>query len=317
MTGNDIDRTELTRAALDAAKRGWHVFPLRPDDKRPAFPNHAADRCDQTDPRCRTAGTHVGWQARATTDPDRIRRAWSMAAYNIGIACGPSGLAVLDLDTPKPGQTAPVGWNLPGVVDGGDVLTVLCERAGQPLPLDTYTVTTGRGGSHLYYRAPTDMPGLRNTTGALGWLIDTRADGGYVVGAGSTVNGRPYAVAHPATPTPLPVWLAEALAPPPARPVGAVSIDVATNRRDAYVRAALIQSGYAVRGSGPDRHNAALFGAASSLGELVAGGALPEKTVFAVLLPAALDVGQPEAEALRTIRSGLRNGARRPRSVAA
>ncbi|MGW1451161.1 bifunctional DNA primase/polymerase, partial [Micromonospora sp. NPDC002411] len=67
--------SDLLTAALAHAARGWHVFPLRPDDKRPAFPDHTADQCAGRDPRCRTG--HVGWEARATTDPARIRRAWS------------------------------------------------------------------------------------------------------------------------------------------------------------------------------------------------------------------------------------------------
>ncbi|WP_174855817.1 bifunctional DNA primase/polymerase, partial [Streptomyces rishiriensis] len=30
-------QSALLRAALDAAARGWHVFPLRPGTKRPAL----------------------------------------------------------------------------------------------------------------------------------------------------------------------------------------------------------------------------------------------------------------------------------------
>ena len=63
----------LRAAALSATARGWHVFPLRPDDrpgdpdhaKKPAFPDHGEDRCTRTDPRCRAG--HTGWEARATT----------------------------------------------------------------------------------------------------------------------------------------------------------------------------------------------------------------------------------------------------------
>jgi predicted MFS family arabinose efflux permease len=34
------------------------------------------------------AAGHVKWEDRATTDPDRIRRAWSAGAFNVGIATG-------------------------------------------------------------------------------------------------------------------------------------------------------------------------------------------------------------------------------------
>ena len=177
----------MNQAALNAAGRGWHVFPLRPDSKRPAFPDHDERHCTRRDPRCRNG--HTGWEPRATTDTTRITRAWTRTPYNVGIACGPSRLVVVDLDTPKPGDTPPREWDRPGIRTGADVLAALCDEAGQPYPAATYTVSTPSGGTHLYFTAPAGA-GLRNTAGALGWLVDTRAGGGYVVGAASTVNGR-------------------------------------------------------------------------------------------------------------------------------
>ena len=67
----------LLAAALAAAARGWHVLPLRPDSKLPAFPDHSEDRCTGTDPWCARASRHVKPEERATADPVRIRRAWS------------------------------------------------------------------------------------------------------------------------------------------------------------------------------------------------------------------------------------------------
>jgi len=111
-------------------------------------------------------------------------------SYNVGIAPGPSGLLVIDLDAPKPGQVTPPRWREPGISDGTGVLTVLCEEAGEPFPGETFTVRTGRGRLHLYFTAP---PGtaLRNASGehgGLGWLIDTRAHGGYILAPGSAVD---------------------------------------------------------------------------------------------------------------------------------
>jgi hypothetical protein len=309
------DTATLLRAALVAAARGWPVFPLRPGDKRPAFPDHDAASCIGRDPRCRTG--HTGWEARATTDPGRIRRAWTAAPYNVGIATGPARLVVLDLDTRKPGDAPPQPWRLPGVHDGTDVLAVLAERAGQPLPLDTYAVTTGRGGTHLYYRHPDNGSGLRNTAGTLGWLIDTRAAGGYVVAAGSVVAGRPYTLAENIPPADLPGWLADRLRPAPLPPQRPVTVPLALDRQGAYLRAAVTRELARVTGSPPHRHNEALYQAAVALGQLVAGGQLPEDDVTAWLTDAATRVGQRPGESARTIRSGLRTGAHRPRTVAA
>jgi hypothetical protein len=89
-------RPALLRAALDAAERGWHVFPLRSGTKRPAL--HGEQACTGIG-EC--ASGHRKWEQRVTTDLDRIRAAWSSAPFNVGIATSPSGLVVVDLDVPK------------------------------------------------------------------------------------------------------------------------------------------------------------------------------------------------------------------------
>src|SRR5689334_691783 len=87
---DQTEDTPMIQAALNAAGRGWHVFPLRPYSKRPAFPDHDERHCTRRDPRCRNG--HTGWEPRATTDPARIGSGWAIMPYNIGIACGPSRL---------------------------------------------------------------------------------------------------------------------------------------------------------------------------------------------------------------------------------
>ncbi|NYI05576.1 bifunctional DNA primase/polymerase [Allostreptomyces psammosilenae] len=299
-------------AALAAAERGWHVIPLAPDDKRPAL--HAEARCLRTGP---CAAGHLGWEQRATSDPERVARCWQAGPYGIGLATGPSRLVVVDLDTPKhPGDTAPPEWAEAGVTCGADVLAALCERHGQPYPSETHTVRTGRGGLHLYFTAPAGL-NLRNTAGKLGWKVDTRAGGGYVVAAGSTVNGRPYTTWHDVPPAPLPDWLATLLRPAPLPPQRPVVAPLATDRHGAYLDAAVKAEVDRVTSSPDDGHNNALYLASVALGQLVAGGELPEAYVTARLAQAAAQVGQGEREAARTIRSGLSAGAKRPRTVAA
>ncbi|WP_420118278.1 bifunctional DNA primase/polymerase [Micromonospora sp.] len=313
------DNESLRDVALAAAARGWHVFPLRPNDKRPAFPDHQAADCTARDPRCRNG--HTGWEARATVDPDRIRRGWAETPYGVGIACGPSGLVVVDLDIRKPDQVPPPGCPYPAATNGVDVLAALCEAAGQPVPDGTYTVTTGRGGTHLYFRHPAAGPALRNTAGergnGLGWLVDTRAHGGYVVAAGSTVAGRPYAVARDLPVADLPDWLAERLAPAPLPPQRPVAVDLPTGRAGAYLDAAINRQLDHLRRAAEGERNHTLYVSAVALGQLAAGGALPVDQAAALLEQAALSIGLTRFETLRTIRSGLAAGAHRPRTVAA
>jgi hypothetical protein len=290
---------DLLAAALAHAARGWRVFPLRPDDKRPAV---------------------ADWENRATADPDRVTRCWSAGPYGVGVACGPSGLLVIDLDVPKAGQ------DTSGAADGRSVFAAVCDREEHPIPADTYTVATGSGGTHLYYRQPPPGPygQLRNTAGRIGPLVDTRGAGGYVVAAGSTVAGRPYRVLLDRDPAPLPGWLHTLLLPPrPAGPPPAGPLTLGPGRAAAYLAAAIDDEARRVSSAPPGEHNKTLYTAAMLLGQFVAGGALDEPTVRTALLTATwlrkvtAGCDCTEREADKTITSGLRAGACRPRTVAA
>ncbi|MEO3839891.1 bifunctional DNA primase/polymerase [Streptomyces sp. B22F1] len=284
----------LHHAAIAAAERGWHVFPLVPGAKHPAV---------------------AEWEQRATVDRTRITRCWSSGAYNLGIATGPSRLVVIDLDVPKHDDTPPPSTPA-GVVDGADMLAFLADEHGQELPMQTYAVRTASGGTHLYFTAPDDTR-LRNTAGKLGWKIDTRAGGGYIVGAESTIGRERYAVLHDAPPAPLPHWLTELLTPAPLPPQRPVPLpELGPRRLSAYLRGAMEGEWQRVTGAAVGTRNTALYHASVALGQLVAGGELDTAEVTALLASAAVVVGLDEHAAHRTISSGLRAGANRPRTVA-
>ncbi len=313
-------RDELLAYALAYAARGWHVFPLRPLAKGPAVPDHREDRCTRAHPRCQDG--HTGWEQRATTDPDRITRCWSRGAYGIGIACGPSGLLVVDLDPPKPGFVLPDAWADTGVVTGVDVFGVLLARHDSPWA-DTRTVATPRGGLHLYFTHPAG-PRLGNTAGSLAPLIDTRGWGGYVA-APPTVTTDPdgtyTAQVDTGQAAPVPSWLAGLLRPArvpdraPARPVRPCQ----GPRVSRYGAAALARETDRVRGASPGSRNVALFTAAVALGQLVGAGALAGDEVTVALMQASADHVHAGAftpsEAAGTIASGLRRGTAEPRTL--
>ena len=105
------------------------------------------------------------WPAVASADCDTIRGLAAPAGeHNYGIVC--DLVAVIDTDSAE--------------------LTAWWEKN---MPQTPWRVRTPRGGRHFYYRS---VPGLRNAVKAhRGW--DVRAGGrGYVVGAGSIVDGRTY-----------------------------------------------------------------------------------------------------------------------------
>ncbi|MEU7985292.1 bifunctional DNA primase/polymerase [Streptosporangium canum] len=298
-----MNSPQQLRYALAAAARGWHVFPVAIGDKVPL------------------AGFR--WKRHATTDPEVIGRIWARQPFNVGISCGPSRLVVVDLDLPKPGEQVPDRWDRPGISDGADVFAFICQEAGQPMPFETFTVRTRRGGLHLYFTAPAGIA-LHNTSGdegnGLGWRIDTRADGGYVVGPGSFVDlpdgAGAYEPIHAVDPAPLPGWLAERLRPAPLPPQRPVVATLHPGRRGSYLDAAIRASLEAIAAADGNL-NTILYGASVALGQLVAGGALDAATTEDLLAQAAVRAGHPETPARRTIRSGFRTGANRPRSVPA
>jgi hypothetical protein len=275
-----MNRAALTDAAALAAERGWAVFPCRPGDKRPAI-----DR----------------WEERASASPAHVKAAWRdrFPASNVGVACGPSGLVVIDLDTSAHGAPLPENWAAePGVRDGRGVLAVLAERAGQPWP-STYSVATPSGGLHLYFTAIGGRE-IRNSASKVGPMIDVRACGGYVVGAGSVIAGRVYDAADDRAAEPLPGWLAD-LADPPERPAPAAGPPAVSmyGRLRSVVQIVL--------DSKPGTRNGRLYWAARRAAEMIATGQLDRETAERVLLAAAIEAGLRggESEARRTIESGL------------
>ena len=271
------DRAALLDSALTLAARGLHVFPLGPDSKIPAL------RRD--------------WETRATTNRSTIRRCWETGPYNIGIACGPSGLLVVDCDTPKDqAPPPPAPFNVPGVTEGADVLAALAERYAEPFPWHTYHVTTGRAGLHLYFRQPEGEP-LRNTAGRLGWLIDTRGTGGYVVGPGSVVDGRPYRGFGEIEPAPLPGWIARQLTAPkhrpaPTRPPG--KPQAGPHHGGAYAAKVLREELAKILAAGRGARNDTLNKVAFNLGLHVARGNVPHALAQQTLDYAVSRLGSQE-----------------------
>ena len=252
----------LLAAAADCAARGWAVFPLWPGSKRPAI---------------------RGWQEHATTEPGILAVWWGRRPYNVGVACGPSRLLVVDIDDP----------------------------AAEPERLPpTYTVSTPRG-QHRYYSTDLGRAGL-NSAGVLGSQVDTRGVGGYVVAPGSILRcadgPRFYRACLPAAVAPAPSWLLEALessrreaGPDPRLPAG-----------DRSAPALLATEAGRVAVAAPGCRNTTLLTAALRLGRLAAAGILDESAVGAALVDAcAVHIGRDgftAGEAARAIRNGLQYG---------
>lgn len=108
----------------------------------------------------------------ASTDPAQVRGMWQQhPRANIGIPAGRHWW-VLDVD-PRHG--------------GHETLATLEGQHGELPP--TLVARTPSGGTHYYFQADQRA---RNSANKLGPGLDTRADGGYVLVEGSSVNGGRY-----------------------------------------------------------------------------------------------------------------------------
>jgi hypothetical protein len=229
---------------------------------------------------------------------------------------------VIDLDI-DPARDAPGGPG--GPASGAACLELLCQAHGQRYPAGTYTVDTPSGGCHLYFTAPATP--VRNSTGRVGPLIDIRADGGYVIGAGSRIGARVYVTRGDFLPLtlPLPAWIARLLADDPSSPDPGQDHPVPPEaarplllpegpRGRAYALAALREETHRVATARPGTRNDTLNRASFSLGQLVAAQLLLPLPVMTALADAAACAGLPDDEARRTIRSGMAAGAKKPRA---
>ena len=147
-------REELQAAAIEYAKQGFRVFPLRPRTKEPATKHGFKD---------------------ATTSIEQIRAWWLSGPYNIGIATG-HGLVVVDIDQKPEEQKY-----------GMDSLRDWEKSHGEFTP--TWICMSGTGGLHYWYRSDEDF---KNSVELLPG-IDIRSEGGYIVAPPSVhPNGNPY-----------------------------------------------------------------------------------------------------------------------------
>lgn len=145
-------------AAIEYAKKGFAVFPLKYRDKVPLTRNGCKD---------------------ATTDAAQIKAWWQKYPNaNIGLATGSvsQNVFVIDLDIDEDCG-----------IDGYHSLEDWQREHGD-FP-ETWTAITGRGGYHLYYRGNGK---IKNRAGIIDG-VDIRGNGGYVVAPPSIhKNGRRY-----------------------------------------------------------------------------------------------------------------------------
>ncbi len=153
--------TTLRDAALDYARRGWPVFPIRWRDAETGM-------CSCRSVECKNVAKHPltphGFKD-ATTNVNVIERWWDRwPEANVGVPTGQAIRAwVLDVDG-----------------EGGSRSLTALETELGALP-ETLEAQTGSGGRHLFFALPTDRAiGNRQATNKRTG-IDVRGEGGYVI----------------------------------------------------------------------------------------------------------------------------------------
>lgn len=334
--------------AHDLIHQGLHVFPLRPRDKV-TLAN--CDRCAPRTAPCRDTDTPCpcwpqepchGFRA-ATRDPTITHHWWQRwPRANIGIYPWPSGHLVIDLDTKAldaPAILLPTSLKLGtfDAISGVDLFAQVMRRLGGTDRLDTRITRTPSGGLHVWFTAP---PGVTiassrgtvhpdgHVTG-LGWQIDVRAHGGYVVAPGCATKHGTYQVIRDRPPMPQPEWLTwwlhqarhgattldRAQDGPPCRATGretGTTDDALRSRAERIARAALASECRQITQL-RDGRKAALNKAAYKLGGYVAAGYLSAQDVTAALTDAGRAAGATRIAT--NIEPGLTAGMTRPRHL--
>lgn len=196
--------------ALRLAEQGFHVFPCEPNGKLPVIKDYPN---------------------RATRDPEQIRKWFEGYDRNIGISTSRFGddqaLVVVDVDNKGD--------------KNGDAQILALELAGHELPT-SLEQSTPTGGRHIIYA--TAQP-LKQGTNVLGAGLDIRSRGGYIVGPGSTIDGRAYRqINGHGQLAPAPEWLVSRLGqdirvePRAAVVVAGVDADRARDRALAFLKTA-------------------------------------------------------------------------------
>jgi hypothetical protein len=184
------------------------------------------------------------------------------------------------------------------------------QRRGVPR---TPTVKTAKG-RHRYFKHPGFA--VRNFAGRIPGC-DLRADGGYVVAAGS-IHPSGFVYAWEITPddadfAPVPDWLLDLIrAPTPT----AEALPPSNNGpRSAYAEKALDGELATLRRAQQGGRNDALNRAAFNLGQLVGADVLSQGEAERHLLSTALAIGLNEKEVRATIASGMEDGKANPRRI--
>lgn len=277
----------------------------------------AACSCERgADPDHRDqAGKHPigkGWQTRGLRSWADIVATWQdRPAAGVGIVTGaPSGVWILDVD---PGAGGPAR------------LRELIDEHG-PLP-PTYTVETGSGGWHAYFRMPGDFEPT-NSRGRLPVGLDVRGTGGQVVAPPSTSAKGAYRVLVDMAPVDAPGWLLDLIRPrelstdhgtSPAVVGSSVSLTLAElpgperERLAKYARTAVTAELDRLASAAVGTRNETAFAAACSIHELVNAewSGLDHGAVWRAFAVAVDRCGLPASEGLSVWnKAGARIGLR-------
>ena len=279
--------------ALMYAQKGYRIVPCNAQDRK-----YKGRLYEAKSPRIKN------WQNLGTTDDRQIRAWWGKWPDSmIGCLTGaPLGEFVLDIDLP----------------DGPANLAALESKYGK-LP-ETKAQQTGSGGQQLFFRMPEGID-FKNSANGIAKNLDIRTTGGQVILPPSLhPSGSTYKWLNDLPAAPAPTWLIYLISKPEsgtrttpkARPA---TPKTHTGGTSEYGRQAMESECNMVAMTPEGGRNDALNEAAFTLGRLVAGGEIDQAVCEAALFDAAARCALSEAEARKTIHSGLTKGMKDPRSA--